>query len=81
MSEAIRLFTVAAGDNTWNSPLMGRAVARWKTDDRDDAMKDSDAVTKVSLEWRWVQCLHSPAVAQSVSEMLADWGERASAHH
>jgi hypothetical protein len=36
MSEAIRLFTVAAGDNTWNSPLMGRAVARWKTNDRDE---------------------------------------------
>jgi tetratricopeptide (TPR) repeat protein len=84
MDDAIRLFTVAAGDNTRNSSLMGRAVARWKINEHDEAMQDFEAATKASPEWRnprWVQGLYSGTVVQSVSKMLLESGKRADWHH
>jgi predicted Zn-dependent protease len=73
---AIRRFTSAAAAVTsWNSPIMGRAVARWQAHQTADALKDFESVTKTAPEWRnprWVQALFPASVAQSVAEMDAE---------
>jgi beta-barrel assembly-enhancing protease len=77
--DAIRHFSVAIADNDWNSPQMGRAVARWQARQTDEALEDYEAVAKGQPEWRnprWVKALYSPAVAQGVAEMEAERDKR-----
>ena len=75
LDDAIRHFSIAIADNDWNSPQMGRAVARWQARQTDGALEDYEAVAKGQPEWRnprWVKALYSPRVAQSVAEMEAE---------
>ena len=79
LDDALRRFSLAVEDDTWNSPLMGRSVARWQARQREEALKDFEAATKSRPEWRdprWVGALYSPGVAQSVAEMQAEWHTR-----
>jgi tetratricopeptide (TPR) repeat protein len=79
LDDAIRHFSIAIADNDWNSPQMGRAVARWQARQTDEALKDYEAVAKGQPEWRnprWVKALYSPAVAQGVAEMEAEQHKR-----
>jgi len=73
--DASRRFTSAAAAVTsWNSPIMGRAVARWQAHQTADALKDFESVIKTAPEWRnprWVKALFPASVAQSVAEMDA----------
>ncbi len=76
---AIRRFTAAIADNAWNSPQMGRAVARWQAHQTEDALKDFEAAAKAHPEWRnrsWVKVLYSETVARSVTEMDIAWQKR-----
>jgi predicted Zn-dependent protease len=78
LDDAIRRFSLAIDDDTWNSPLMGRSVARWQARQSNEALKDFDAATKIHPEWRdprWVGALYSRGVAQSVAEMQARQGK------
>lgn len=71
---AIRRFTGAILDDAWNSPQMGRAVARWQAHQPQDALKDFEMATKTHPEWRdprWVKELYSETVTRSVAEMDA----------
>ena len=79
--DAIRLFTLAVDDHSWNSPQMGRAVAHWQLRHREEALKDFIAVVKVFPEWQnpqWVGALYSPGVASNVREMESEQQKMAS---
>jgi tetratricopeptide (TPR) repeat protein len=74
LDDAIRRFSLAMDDDTWNSPLMGRSVARWQARQTKEALEDFEAAAKSHPEWRdprWVGALYSSGVAQSVAEMQA----------
>jgi predicted Zn-dependent protease len=73
---AIRRFTGAISEDSWNSPQMGRAVARWQARQTQEALKDFEIVTKLHPEWRdplWVKASYSETVARTVTEMAAEW--------
>jgi beta-barrel assembly-enhancing protease len=76
---AIQRFTAVAADTSWNSRIMGRAIARWQAHRTEDALKDFKSVTKTSPEWRnprWVKALFPLSAGQSVAEMDAEWQKR-----
>jgi predicted Zn-dependent protease len=80
--DAIPIFAAVPADPEWNSPDMGRAVALWKTQRGDDAVKVFDAAVKSAPEWRnarWVQALYSPSVAQSIAQIDAESARRQTA--
>lgn len=72
MERAIPGFNAAAADSSWNSPIMGRAIAHWRNNQAADALKDFDSTMKTSPEWNdphWVKALFPVSVGQSVAEM------------
>jgi hypothetical protein len=80
---AIPRFTAAAADDSWNSPVMGRAIAHWQAHQTEDALKDFESATKSSPEWRtprWVKALFPRSAGQSVAEMDTEWQRRQLAH-
>ena len=80
---AIPRFTAAAADDSWNSPVMGRAIAHWQAHQTEDALKDFESATKSSPEWRtprWVKALFPLSAGQSVAEMDTEWQKRQVAH-
>jgi predicted Zn-dependent protease len=82
--DAIRRFSLAIADDSWNSPRMGRAVAHWQAHQTEEALKDFKVVVKALPEWqnpRWVEGLYSRGLAQSVAEMEAEWRKRPAASH
>jgi len=71
---AVRWFTSAAAYSSWNSPMMGRAVARWQLHQSADALRDYESAVQAAPEWRnplWVTALFPAPVAQSVAAMDA----------
>jgi predicted Zn-dependent protease len=83
LADAIRHFSIAIADNEWNSPKMGRAVARWQARQTDEALEDYDAIAQGQPEWRnprWVKALYSPAVVQGVAAMEAERNKRRRPH-
>jgi len=67
----------------WNSPAMGRAVARWYSHRTDDALKDFESASHAEPRWgndRMVRAFYSPRVARSVAEMHAEQDRRLQAH-
>lgn len=74
LEEAIRRFTAAAENITWNAPVMGRAIAEWQLHRSAGALKDYDIAVKNFPEWRnpdWVKAVYSTGAARSVAEMQA----------
>lgn len=76
--DAVRRFAPIV-DGVWNSPLMGRAVARWQMRQTVEALQDYATVVKSLPEWqnpRWVKALYSPDVAETVGAMQIAWQAR-----
>ena len=76
LEDAIRRFTAAGGGASWNSPVMGRAVARWQAGRTAEALTDFDEAARAFPEWRnprWVQALFPAPIAQTVAQMDAEW--------
>jgi predicted Zn-dependent protease len=79
IENAIQRFTAVAADTSWNSPIMGRAIARWQAHQTEDARNDYESAIQTSPEWRnprWVKALFPASVAQSAAEMGAAWPNR-----
>jgi len=80
---AFRHFNGSAPDTSWNSPIMGRALAHWRAHQNADALEDFESVTKDAPEWRnprWVKALFPASVAQDVSAMDAEWQKQHPTH-
>jgi len=63
----------------WNTPAMGRAIARWYSHRADDALKDYASAVQLEPRWmneRMVRAFYSPRVAKSVAEMQAEQAKR-----
>ena len=77
---AVRHFTAAGARNTsWNSPIMGRALAHWQAHQIGDALADFESVTENAPEWRnptWVRALFPASVAEGVSALDAESHKR-----
>jgi len=79
---ATRHFTASFRDTSWNSPIMGRALARWQAQQTTDALEDFESVTKNAPEWRnprWVKALFPASVASGVAAIDAEWQKRQTA--
>ena len=79
---AARHFTASLRDTSWNSPIMGRALAHWRAHQIDDALEDFESVTKNAPEWRnphWVSALFPTSVARDVAALDSEWQRRQSA--
>ncbi len=62
-----------------DSPLMGRAIARWQARQTEQALADFDSAVKALPQWlnpKWVNALYPLNVARSVAEMQADRDRR-----
>jgi tetratricopeptide (TPR) repeat protein len=67
--------TNSAGPPLWNTPQMGRAVARWQASLTDDALTDFEPVVKNLQQWlnpNWVKALYSTRMTESVTQMEAE---------
>ncbi|HLN04266.1 MAG TPA: M48 family metalloprotease [Bryobacteraceae bacterium] len=76
---ATRHFTASFRDTSWNSPIMGRALAHWQARRTADALGDFESVTRNAPEWRnprWVSALFPASVAQDVVALDAEWQKR-----
>ncbi len=76
---AIRHFTASARNTSWNSPIMGRALAHWQAHQIDDALADFESVTKNAPEWRnpsWVRALFPASVAEGVGALDSECQKR-----
>jgi len=52
--------------------MLARAVVRWQSVQRDEALRDFEAALNNAPEWgnpKWVKALYSPLVAQTIQEM------------
>lgn len=61
---------------------MGRAVARWRAHQTEEALRDFASAADAEPYWlnlRWVNALYSPAVAHCVSEMRTEQQTRLAA--
>jgi predicted Zn-dependent protease len=79
---AARHFTAGLRDTSWNSPIMGRALAHWRAHQLEDALDDFESVTKNAPEWRnprWVGALFPPSVGRDVAALDAEWQRRQTA--
>jgi predicted Zn-dependent protease len=81
---ALDIFQPIAGDWTTdlllaNTPQMGRAVALWRLNRQDEALRDFQVGVKSAPQWlapQWVAAIYSPGVARSVNEMAAAYQKR-----
>ena len=79
---AARHFTAGVRDTSWNSPIMGRAIAHWRERQIDDAAEEFESATKNAPEWRnprWVGALFPASVARDVAALDAEWQRRQTA--
>lgn len=62
-----------------NGPQMGRAIALWRVNRQDEALRDFQAAVESAPQWlssQWVGAIYSPGAAQSVNEMAAAYQKR-----
>jgi predicted Zn-dependent protease len=79
---ATRHFTASVRDSSWNSPVMGRALAHYRAHQIEEALEDFESVTKNAPEWRnprWVSALFPASVARDVAALDAEWQRRQTA--
>jgi predicted Zn-dependent protease len=63
----------------WNTPTMGMAVALWRSNEVEVALRDYDSAVQAEPRWldeRMVRAFYPPRVAQSVAEMQAEHTKR-----
>jgi predicted Zn-dependent protease len=63
-----------------NSPVMGRAIARWRMNQQDAALRDFDSVVARFPQWTdpaWVRALYPASVAQTAAALAAEHDRRA----
>lgn len=66
-----------------NSPQMVVAVAFWRADEADVAMRNFSVALAAAPEWanpKWVSALYSPTVVQAISEMQQESQRRQQQH-
>ncbi|MFN7997715.1 MAG: M48 family metalloprotease [Bryobacteraceae bacterium] len=69
--EALRRFTAVLEHGTPPFARMGRAVARWRLRQTEDAVRDFAVATNSAPEWlnpAWVKGLYPPGIAQTIFE-------------
>jgi tetratricopeptide (TPR) repeat protein len=70
--DGLRRLTAVLDHGTPPGAMMGRAVARWRIGQSEEAIRDFNTAAKAAPEWlnpAWVQGLYPPAVAQAIKEI------------